>query len=104
MSKPPDNEPKTLFELQRRRSGSGPVLGSGTSADSPRLPSLHPSDEPSTYFEIEQRRLDNPGEDKVGVVTMPQLPPTSPWAGDPVPDEPLIDRSEDSDFIQPEGE
>jgi hypothetical protein len=97
MTKPQDTE------LQRR-SGRSPVLGSGTSAGI-SSPPLHPSDEPSTYFEIEQRRLDNPGEEAVGVVTMPPLPPTSPWASDPVGPEPTIDRTEDGDhFIQPEGE
>jgi hypothetical protein len=50
-------------------------------------------DEPRTFFEIEQRRLDNPGESKVGsdVSSLPPQPPTSPWASDPVPDEPLIE-------------
>ena len=28
---------------------------------------------------------------------IPPLPPSSPWASDPVPDEPLIDRSDDGD-------
>jgi hypothetical protein len=89
MTKPQDT---TL----QRRSGRSPV-GGGFSADT-SSPPLHPSDEPSTYFEIEQRRLHNPGEDKVG--NLPPQPPTSPWARDPVPDEPLIDRSiEDGDTI-----
>jgi hypothetical protein len=58
--------------------------------------------EPSTYFEIEQRRLVNPREEKVGgdISSLPELPATSPWSRDPVPDEPTIDRREDGDTLE----
>jgi hypothetical protein len=91
--KPKDNE------LQRQRSGGDSGIGPRVSADTSSPSPLHPTPdpEPSTYFEIEQRRLHNPGEDKVGA--LPPQPPTSPWATDPVPDEPTIDRSDDGDVM-----
>jgi hypothetical protein len=54
--------------------------------------------EPSTYFEIEQRRLVNPREEKASgdISSLPELPASSPWHHDPVPDEPTIDRTEDA--------
>jgi hypothetical protein len=50
--------------------------------------------EPVSYFTLEQRRG---GETRLGGQPMPKLPASSPWSGDPVPAEPLVDRSEDSD-------
>jgi hypothetical protein len=91
--KPKDNE------LQRR-SGSDPVLPSGARADI-SSPPLHPvPDEPTTYFEIERRKSAAPeiGGDKIGG-DLPPMPASSPWAGDPVPDEPTIDRREDGDIM-----
>jgi hypothetical protein len=51
--------------------------------------------EPTSYFLLERRRrqLD---EDKGSITDdYPQLPASSPWSRDPVPAEPLIDRTED---------
>jgi hypothetical protein len=68
-------------------------------------PTPKPSDpEPSTYFEIEQQRLNNPGEEKTAP-TMPELPPTSPWAAsidEVVGVEPSHDRTEDGDRFVPQ--
>ena len=62
----------------------------------------HSNDEPevTTYFQIQRNRdgLPEPGEEKPATV-MPPLPPTSPWHHDPCGDEPLVDRSEDSDVM-----
>ena len=61
-----------------------------------------PHDEPeaTTYFQLQRNRdgLPEPGESKPAPV-MPPLPPTSPWHHDPCGDEPLVDRSEDSDVM-----
>jgi hypothetical protein len=90
----------TNKELQRR-AGSGPVLGSGVSAD--HLPSpLQAPDEPVTYFQLEQRRRQLEPDQSISD-DIPPIP-ASHWTHDPVGPEPLIDRSEDGDFIQPEGE
>jgi hypothetical protein len=62
-----------------------------------------PEPEPTSYFLLEQRRrlLD----DERGIAdAYPRLPTSSPWASDPVPAEPLINRSEDSDNFKPEDE
>jgi hypothetical protein len=94
--KPKDNE------LQRR-AGSTPVLGSGQSAD--RLPSpLHPTRpgdrEPVSYFELQRRSLNSdPDIAPRTDAKLPPLPSSSPWAKDPVPDEPTIDRTEDGDVM-----
>jgi hypothetical protein len=57
---------------------------------------LRPGDrEPVTYFELERRKTADPNEPPSGAI--PPLPSSSPWARDPVPDEPTIDRSEDGD-------
>jgi hypothetical protein len=56
-------------------------------------------DAPKTYFEWELRKVSKP-EDKgeIYINKYPPLPRSNPWARDPVPDEPLIDRSgEDGD-------
>jgi hypothetical protein len=65
-------------------------------------------DEPLTYFEFERRKRANP-ELGVGAISgnmkYPRLPPSSPWASDPVPAEEPIDRTEDASFIiNPNGE
>jgi hypothetical protein len=56
-------------------------------------------DEPLTYFGFERRKRANP-ELGVGAISdnmkYPRLPETSPWASDPVPAEPSVDRSEDA--------
>jgi hypothetical protein len=54
--------------------------------------------EATTYFELQRNRdgIPEPGEEKPAPV-MPPLPASSPWAADPVPPEPLIDRREDGD-------
>jgi hypothetical protein len=56
-------------------------------------------DEPRSYFEFEKRKRANP-ELGVGAISgnikYPRLPETSPWASDPVPQEPSVDRSEDA--------
>jgi hypothetical protein len=87
-------------ELQRR-SGSGPDIAPGTSADnsSPPLHPLRPGDrEPTTYFELQRKGLSSDPDSLRGIsAEIPPLPPSSPWASDPVPDEPLIDRSDDGD-------
>jgi hypothetical protein len=56
--------------------------------------------EVTTYFELQRNRdgLPEPGESKPAPV-VPRLPPTSPWHHDPCGDEPLVDRSEDSDVM-----
>jgi hypothetical protein len=56
--------------------------------------------EVTTYFQVQRNRdgLPEPGESKPAPV-MPPLPPTSPWHHDPCGDEPLVDRSEDSDVM-----
>jgi hypothetical protein len=87
-------------ELQRR-SGSAPVLGSGTRAGI-SSPPLRPGDrEPVTLFELARRSIANPppGETPALGDAIPLLPPSSPWAADPVPSEPTIDRSEDGDVM-----
>jgi hypothetical protein len=60
---------------------------------------MTPDDEPRSYFEFEQRKRTNP-ELGVGAISgnmkYPRLPASSPWASDPVPPEPSIDRSEDA--------
>jgi hypothetical protein len=92
-------------ELQRRPSAD-PVLGSGTNADHLRPP-LRPGDrEPVTLFELERRKSAGPGEDTPALpgAAFPPLPSSSPWARDPVPDEPTIDRTEDGDTINIHGE
>ena len=62
----------------------------------------HSDDEPeaTTYFQVQRNRdgLPEPGESKPEPA-MPALPPTSPWHHDPCGDEPLVDRSEDSDVM-----
>jgi hypothetical protein len=65
----------------------------------PELTQLKPGErEPVTYFEL-QRRAD--AKPEIGgespATAFPPLPPTSPWHHDPVPAEPLIDRTEDAD-------
>jgi hypothetical protein len=84
----------------QRRSGSAPVIPSGTRAGI-SSPPLRPGDrEAVTYFELERRSSANPGEDpppSPGDV-LPALPPSSPWHHDPVGPEPTIDRTEDGDF------
>ena len=56
----------------------------------------HSGNEPevTTYFQLQRNRdgLPEPGEEKPAPV-MPPLPPSSPFASDPVGPEPLIDRS-----------
>jgi hypothetical protein len=100
MTKPQDTE------LQRRPSAD-PVLGRGTSADHLQPP-LRPGDrEAVTYFELEQRRRslsDDPVPPSGISADIPPLPASSPWASDPVPDEPTIDRTEDGDTINIHGE
>jgi hypothetical protein len=62
--------------------------------------------EATTYFQLQRNRdgIPEPGEEKPAPV-MPKLPPESPWAADPVPPEPTIDRSiEDGPFINIHGE
>jgi hypothetical protein len=63
----------------------------------------HDEPEPSTYHQLQRNRdgLPEPGEEKPGgeVASLPPQPPTSPWSGDPCGDEPLVDRSEDSDVM-----
>jgi hypothetical protein len=51
-----------------------------------------PSDEPRTYFERQRRKMTELGEGEGDAI--PQLPPESPWSTQ-LPDEPLIDRTED---------
>ena len=61
----------------------------------------HTEPEATTYFQLQRNRdgLPEPGESKPAPV-MPPLPPSSPFASDPVGPEPLIDRSiEDGPFI-----
>ena len=60
----------------------------------------HNEPEITTYFQLQRNRDGIPevGEEKPAPV-MPQLPPTSPWHHDPCGDEPLVDRSEDSDVM-----
>ena len=61
---------------------------------------IRPGDrEPVSYFEMERRRrqLDEPAENVPGDI--PKLPPSSPWAADPVGPEPPIDRREDGDIV-----
>jgi hypothetical protein len=62
--------------------------------------------EPVTYWELERRRSSSDPDHLTGIsADLPPLPPSSPWAADPVPPEEPIDRREDGDFIQPtEGE
>jgi hypothetical protein len=57
-----------------------------------------PDDEPRTYFEFEQRKRANPelGVGAIDTNKVPWLPASSPFAADPVPPEPSIDRSEDA--------
>jgi hypothetical protein len=52
----------------------------------------------STYFDLQRRASANPGEPPIGTA-IPPLPPSSPWASDPVGPEPLIDRTEDADTV-----
>jgi len=59
--------------------------------------------EVTTYFELQRNRdavgeEEKPGESKPAPA-VPALPPTSPWHHDPCGDEPLVDRSEDSDVM-----
>jgi hypothetical protein len=57
--------------------------------------------EPTAYFTLEQRRRSS--DTKPGGEKMPPLPASSPWSGDPVPQEPSINREEDgSTFINQE--
>jgi hypothetical protein len=52
--------------------------------------------EPVSYHQLQRRRDGlEAGEPEPGDV--PKLPPSSPFASDPVGPEPLIDRREDSD-------
>jgi hypothetical protein len=91
-------------ELQRRP-GSDPDIAPGISADisPPPLHPLRPGDrEPVTYFELERRKIADPNEPPSD--TIPPLPPSSPWASDPVGPEPTIDRTEDGDTINIHGE
>jgi hypothetical protein len=53
-------------------------------------------------MERRRRQLDEPGGNEPGDI--PKLPADSPWASDPVGPEPLIDRTEDADFIPPSTE
>jgi hypothetical protein len=57
-------------------------------------------DEPKTLFEL-QRRRDQIPELREGEINgkVPQLPASSPWACDPVPPEPSIDRREDGPTV-----
>jgi hypothetical protein len=60
------------------------------------------SREPVSYFQLQRRRdgLPEPGEEKVSsdISQLPPLPPSSPWSSaNVIPDEPLVDRSEDGD-------
>jgi hypothetical protein len=59
-----------------------------------------PNDEATTYFQVQRNRdgLPEPGE-SIPAPVMPPLPPSSPFASDPVGPEPLVDRSEDSDVM-----
>jgi hypothetical protein len=54
-------------------------------------------DQPKTYFEIQRRRDRHPEPGAEGGKIsdpVPKLPPESPWTTQ-LPDEPLIDRTED---------
>jgi hypothetical protein len=51
-------------------------------------------DQPRTWFEWERRKISQP-ELKGLNQELPPQPAGSPWAADPVPDEPLINREED---------
>jgi hypothetical protein len=66
-------------------------------------PTKPPDAEPVAYSQLEQRRRLLDDETEISPV-YPRLPSSSPWASDPVPAEPLIDRSEDSNNFQPEDE
>ena len=51
-------------------------------------------DEPRTLFELARRSRPELGGNEFNV-TVPKLPPSSPWSAENVtPDEPTIDRSE----------
>lgn len=53
-------------------------------------------DIPQTLFEIARRRSNAPEPGEADLAeSIPPQPPTSPWAHNLVPDEPLIDRTED---------
>jgi hypothetical protein len=60
-----------------------------------KAPSDIDDDRPLTYHELQRRLSANPelgpSPIKPGDEPLPPLPPESPWAGDPVPDEPLIE-------------
>jgi hypothetical protein len=59
------------------------------------------NDEPKTIFEYERRRRSlEPGE--IVSDAYPRLPPSSPWASDPVPNEEPVDRTEDGPTIRME--
>jgi hypothetical protein len=65
--------------------------------DEARMKLRHPCQQPpvpTTYSEIANRPADDLPKPSN---TVPPLPPTSPWARDPVPDEPLIDGSGEGD-------
>jgi hypothetical protein len=66
-------------------------------------PDIGNDDKPaSTYFEWQRRSINNPEKKGEGgdVSSLPAMPASSPWAADPVPPEPLIDRSaEDGDVM-----
>jgi hypothetical protein len=65
-----DDEPKTIFEFERRRRSLERHEGGITDEVPPTCP-----------------------------WAVPRLPPTSPWASDPVPAEEPIDRTEDGAII-----
>jgi hypothetical protein len=59
--------------------------------------------EPVTYFELQRRRDNTPepgeatGDD---IAKLPPLPASSPWSSaNVIPDEPLVDRTQDSDVL-----
>jgi hypothetical protein len=53
--------------------------------------------EPATYHQLQRRGLSSDPDPRLQGTSadIPPLPPSSPWASDPVGPEPPIDRTED---------
>jgi hypothetical protein len=81
--------------------GVGTLAIEGSVMSNTQQPPDIDDDRPLTYFELQRRLSANPelgpSPPKPGDEQLPPLPPDSPWAGDPVGPEPLINRTEDGD-------